>query len=633
MTVSVPTLPGDAQAASHPSVKHITDTLVRMGYLEDLQKGIFLLRDPLGNELMGKRNKVAKQVKSKADAEETLLKLCREGKMDLLDSGLFRIMGFSEDKVPAGKARTSSGSAEHQPPRKKPKPSPRKPKVSTSVNSESAQAANLFDGSNPNLRALLAGLPSSQTGDREKGVHKAPRIDNSGPNPACLINGKVLTNIVLDYGAETVITGRAGARRMGLRPSMMDLGAVALRVADGGTTKAFDRTKKPIEFVFNPKTPDETKVLSHVIVVNVENADTLLGMSVLGKVGITANPYKGRVKYYVNWREPNARKAYLRSTFSVEDPLPVTVASGSGQVIEVVNAASAVQLPLPLDSPRNGFDTTSTQFRIRAHREQLTPELTSLMYRSKEALTVREPAQSAPEDPFSHLKPLDARLVDIFSMPAAQDEGIVVVELFSGISATTEALLRAGVKIKKLYCCEIDPKARAVTKSRANDWLQVYPEFLAPSALEGFHSFFPQDVELIGNSHILAMEKPDLVVAGFPCQGFSRASGKARGLNDPRTHLFVELLRIIHLIHRRRGHCGWLIENVDATDHPLDDVRRDFNKVIKRLLGEGVAYDAIAVGSYAHRYRRYWQNPGVAAPRIKINAINLNKCIYRQESE
>jgi hypothetical protein len=47
---------------------------------------------------------------------------------------------------------------------------------------------------------------------------------------------------------------------MGLKPSMMDLGAVALRVADGGTTKAFDRTKNPVEFVFNPKTPDETKV-------------------------------------------------------------------------------------------------------------------------------------------------------------------------------------------------------------------------------------------------------------------------------------------------------------------------------------------------------------------------------------
>jgi hypothetical protein len=41
------------------------------------------------------------------------------------------------------------------------------------------------------------------------------------------------------------------------------------------------------------------------------------------------------------------------------------------------------------------------------------------------------------------------RLVNIFSMPAVQEEELVVVELFSGIGATTEALLRTGVKIKK----------------------------------------------------------------------------------------------------------------------------------------------------------------------------------------
>jgi hypothetical protein len=193
-------------------------------------------------------------------------------------------------------------------------------------------------------------------------------------------------------------------------------------------------------------------------------------------------------------------------------------------------------------------------------------------------------------------------------MPAAQEEGRVVVELFSGISATTEALLRAGVKSKKLYCCGIDPKAQAVTKARASDWLQVVSELLQPSALEVFHSFFPQNVELIGNSHVLAVEKPDLIVAGFPCQEFSRASGQARGLADPRTRLFLETMRVIHLIHQRQGHCGWLIENVDATDHPIDSIKRDFNEVIKRLLGEGVAFDAISVGSYAHMYRRYWQN-------------------------
>jgi hypothetical protein len=33
--------------------------------------------------------------------------------------------------------------------------------------------------------------------------------------------------------------------------------------------------------------------------------------------------------------------------------------------------------------------------------------------------------------------------VDIFSMPAAQEEGLVVVELFLGISATTEGESRS----------------------------------------------------------------------------------------------------------------------------------------------------------------------------------------------
>jgi hypothetical protein len=354
----------------------------------------------------------------------------------------------------------------NRPPKKKSKQTQAKPKVRKSVKSEPAQSANLCDANNPKLQALLAGLPASQVENRETGVHKAPRIDNSGPDPACLINGKILPVILLDYGSESVITGWAGARQMGLKPSMMALGAVALWVVDGETTKSFDRIKQPVEFVFNPKTPDKAKMLSHVIVVNSENADTMLGMSVLGKVGLTANLYKGRVKYYVNWKEPNARKAYLTSTFFVDRPSPACGASSSSQVIEVVNAASAVQLPLPLDSPQNGFATTSTQFRLRAHRSHLTPELTSLMYKSEQTLTVSEPVQPRALEPYGHLRRLDAHLVDIFSMPAAQEEGLVVVELFSGISATTEAFLRAGVKVKKLYCWQIDPKAQAVTRAR-----------------------------------------------------------------------------------------------------------------------------------------------------------------------
>jgi hypothetical protein len=130
--------------------------------------------------------------KSRADAGEAMLVLCREGKMELVGNNLFQVLYFEGDEEPAGRARSSPDSSDSQPPKKKPKQTQAKPKVRKSVKSEPAQSANLYDANNPKLRALLAGLPASQVGNRETGVHKAPRIDNNGSNPACLINGKVL---------------------------------------------------------------------------------------------------------------------------------------------------------------------------------------------------------------------------------------------------------------------------------------------------------------------------------------------------------------------------------------------------------------------------------------------------------
>jgi hypothetical protein len=133
-SASAATLSGAARAASHPNVTHCTDTLVRMGYLQDFQKGVFLLSDPLGTKLMEQRNKVAKHIKSKADAEEAMLVLCREGKMELVNNGLFRIPHFEENRKPSGRDKASSGSSEHQPLKKKAKKVQAKPKVRKSVN-------------------------------------------------------------------------------------------------------------------------------------------------------------------------------------------------------------------------------------------------------------------------------------------------------------------------------------------------------------------------------------------------------------------------------------------------------------------------------------------------------------------
>jgi hypothetical protein len=47
---------------------------------------------------------------------------------------------------------------------------------------------------------------------------------------------------------------------------------------------------------------------------------------------------------------------------------------------------------------------------------------------------------------------------------------------------------------------------------------------------------------------------------------------------------------------------------VDAIDHPNGEVRREYTKVVQAVLGKGFTFDAGAVGSYAHRNRRWWTN-------------------------
>jgi hypothetical protein len=100
----------------------------------------------------------------------------------------------------------------------------------------------------------------------------------------------------------------------------------------------------------------------------------------------------------------------------------------------------------------------------------------------------------------------------------------------------------------------------------------------------------------------------DLIICGFPCQGFSKASRKAQGLLDPRSAVFLDMVNIIHEITSQHGNCGWVIENVDASDHRSILVQKEYNQVVNGVLGEGYAFDAVAVGSYAHRFRRFWTN-------------------------
>jgi hypothetical protein len=45
-----------------------------------------------------------------------------------------------------------------------------------------------------------------------------------------------------------------------------------------------------------------------------------------------------------------------------------------------------------------------------------------------------------------------------------------------------------------------------------------------------------------------------------------------------------------------------------SSDHKNNLVQEEFNQVVKGVLGTCYAFDAVAVGSYAHRFRRFWTN-------------------------
>jgi hypothetical protein len=283
-----------------------------------------------------------------------------------------------------------------------------------------------------------------------------------------------------------------------------------------------------------------------------------------------------------------------------------------GYSAAVTAYACRVGTPVTMSLPREGaptFVVDAARYQINQHNTRLMEATTELFDRSVRALTMHAaPPRPIQSRMYRHLQPLDQGFMDKRTQLAVDGPGLVVVELFSGIMATTEALLRCGVKVRKVYACEFDIKAREVAKFRMEKLHELYPDLLTRGAFGTMHGTLPNNIELVNRDHIEILEEPDLIVAGFPCQGFSRASQSAQGLRDPRTKLFTDAIYLIQLVTQIHGPCAYLFENVDASDHPQREVRDDFNDVVKGVLGPGFAFDAVAVGSLAHRHRRWWTN-------------------------
>jgi len=158
-----------------------------------------------------------------------------------------------------------------------------------------------------------------------------------------------------------------------------------------------------------------------------------------------------------------------------------------------------------------------------------------------------------------------------------------VLSLFDGISGARLALKRANIKVDKYYSSEIDKYAIEISKNNWSDIIQLGD---------------------ITNWRSWSIEKPDLIIGGSPCQGFSFA-GKQLNFNDERSKLFFTFVDVLK--HYKPKY--FLLENVK--------MKKEYQKVITDLLGVEPIEINSALVSAQNRKRLYWCNWNIEQPEDK----------------
>jgi len=151
---------------------------------------------------------------------------------------------------------------------------------------------------------------------------------------------------------------------------------------------------------------------------------------------------------------------------------------------------------------------------------------------------------------------------------------MIVLSLFDGISCGMVALKRAGIKVDKYYSSEIDKYSIAISKKN-------HPEIIHLGDINNWKTW--------------KIEKPDLIIGGSPCQGFSFA-GKGLNFNDYRSKLFFVFIDILKKYNPKY----FLLENVV--------MNKKYENIITDYIGVNPICLNSALVSAQNRNRLYWFN-------------------------
>jgi site-specific DNA-cytosine methylase len=184
-----------------------------------------------------------------------------------------------------------------------------------------------------------------------------------------------------------------------------------------------------------------------------------------------------------------------------------------------------------------------------------------------------------------------------------------VISLFDGMSGGQLALKKADLNVSQYHACEIDKYAIKVTQAN-------FPSTIQHGDVTKFN---PVAIPLRKRY----INKPDLLIAGAPCQDFSVA-GRQLGHAGSRGKLFYEVIRIIDQCKPKY----FFIENVK--------MRKESEKIFTDLLGVEPIEINSALVSAQNRKRLYWTNiPNVTQPtdqNILLKDVLENGYVDRDKS-
>jgi hypothetical protein len=120
----------------------------------------------------------------------------------------------------------------------------------------------------------------------------------------------------------------------------------------------------------------------------------------------------------------------------------------------------------------------------------------------------------------------------------------ILVKIFGGIGTRLAAVLKAGLTVKRYVYVDNSQVSTRVARHHLHQLMLLYPQKLHSTAIHGCFSCLPRDVTLISEADLRHLDPMDMVIAGWPCQGHSRARA-GRGLEDPRSRVFWNLIRLM----------------------------------------------------------------------------------------